>query len=143
MKRLNRTPGTTFRQRIYRFMYGRNGTDKLGTAVLLAALIFMILEMLTKWWWLSIVSLSLLVYSNFRVFSKNLVKRRAENAAFCRFWDKIKNRFTLQKNKWRDRKTHIYYKCPHCKSVLRLPRQKGHHTVNCPRCHRRFEMDCK
>jgi uncharacterized C2H2 Zn-finger protein len=143
MKKIRRAQGIPFRQRIYRFMYGRNGTDKLGTAVLLAALLFMILETLTKWWWLSILALSLLIYSNFRVFSKNLAKRRAENAAFCSLWNKIKNSFTLQKNKWRDRKTHIYYKCPQCKSVLRLPRKKGHHTVNCPRCHHRFEMDCK
>ena len=143
MKQSKNTQKIPFRQRVYRFMYGRNGTDTLGTVVLFSALLLMIVEAITKWWWLSLLSLSLLIYSNFRVFSKNLVKRRAENVAFCMLWKRVKNFFSLQKSKWRDRKTHVYHKCPHCKSTLRLPKQKGHHTVNCPRCHNRFKMDCK
>ena len=46
----------------------------------------------------------------------------------------------LQKSKHRDRKTHVFRKCPACKSVLRLPRQKGKHTVRCPRCQHRFDV---
>ena len=140
MKHTRNPQRLPFRQRFYRFMYGRNGTDTLGSAALFAALLLMILEAVTHWWWLSILSLALLIYSNFRVFSKNLVKRRTENAAFCALWKKVKNFFSLQKSKWRDRKTHVYRKCPHCKNVLRLPRRAGKHTVNCPCCHKRFDV---
>ncbi|MBQ9131641.1 MAG: hypothetical protein IJX62_04125 [Clostridia bacterium] len=143
MKRSGYRPKIPFRQRLYQFMYGRNGSDTLSNATAIAALVLLILEMIAGWWWLYFLSLALLIYSNFRVFSRNLAKRRAENAAFCRLWRKIKGFFSLQKNKWKDRKTHVYHKCPRCKSTLRLPRAKGHHTVNCPRCHQRFEMDCK
>jgi len=143
MKSSSNRPKTPFRYRVAQFMYGRNGTDQLGTVVVFAALFVMLLEIFTGWWWLYFLTLGLLIYSNFRLFSRNLAKRRAENAAFCSFWRKIKGFFSLQKSKWRDRKTHIYRKCPHCKSTLRLPRAPGHHTVNCPRCHRRFDVDCK
>ena len=143
MKKSNNRPKVPFRYRMAQFMYGRNGGDTLGTVSLFAALFVMLLQIFTGWWWLYFITLGLLVYYNFRIFSRNLTKRRAENAAFCAFWKKIKGFFSLQKSKWRDRKTHIYRKCPHCKSTLRLPRAKGHHTVNCPRCHGRFEVDCK
>ena len=133
-------PKIPFRERVYRFMLGRNGTDTLCTTLTVAAFILLLIELISGWAWLSIPSLALLLYSNFRAFSRNVAKRRRENAAFCGFFRRIRGFFKLQKNKWKDRKTHIYRKCPSCKSVLRLPRAKGKHTVNCPRCHNRFEV---
>ena len=69
----------------------------------------------------------------YRIFSRNIQKRRQENEKFCGFFKLIRNRF-------RDRKTHVYRKCPKCKAVLRLPKAKGKHTVVCPRCKNRFEV---
>ena len=90
MKSSSNRPKTPFRYRVAQFMYGRNGTDQLGTVVVFAALFVMLLEIFTGWWWLYFLTLGLLIYSNFRLFSRNLAKRRAENAAFCSFWRKIK-----------------------------------------------------
>ena len=69
----------------------------------------------------------------FRTMSRNIAKRRAENQKFCNF-------FKLRKNKFRDRKTHVYRKCPSCKAVLRLPKAKGKHTVSCPKCKNKFSV---
>ena len=80
-----------------------------------------------------VISTSLLVWIFFRMFSRNLGKRRRENEKFCGF-------FKLLKNKFRDRKTHVYRKCPNCRAVLRLPKSKGKHTVVCPRCKNRFSV---
>ncbi|MFR2916862.1 MAG: hypothetical protein ACLTKQ_08005 [Acutalibacteraceae bacterium] len=44
------------------------------------------------------------------------------------------------RDKWAFRKTHVFKKCPGCKAVLRLPRKKGKHTVNCPHCHKNFTV---
>ena len=46
----------------------------------------------------------------------------------------IKGFFVLRKNKFRDRKTHVYRKCPHCKAQIRLPKVKGEHKCACPKC---------
>lgn len=140
MPSYQKQPKIPFRERVYRFMLGRNGVDTLCNVLTVTALVLLVIELISGWLWLSLISLAILIYSNFRAFSRNLVKRRRENAAFCAFFRRIRGFFKLQKSKWKDRKTHVYRKCPSCKSVLRLPRDKGKHTVNCPRCHNRFEV---
>ena len=80
-----------------------------------------------------LLSTFLIVIIFYRMFSRNIVKRRRENERFCGF-------FKLMKNKFRDRKTHVYRKCPKCKAVLRLPKAKGKHVVVCPRCRERFDV---
>ena len=139
----SKQPKMPFRERIYRFMMGRNGTDTLCTALTVGALILLVLSLIRGWAWLSFPSLALLIYSNFRAFSRNVSKRRRENEAFCAFFRRIRGFFKLQKNKWKDRKTHIYRKCPDCKNNLRLPKIKGAHTVSCPVCKRRFDIIVK
>ncbi|MBR5515382.1 MAG: hypothetical protein IKU52_04190 [Clostridia bacterium] len=56
------------------------------------------------------------------------------------YLSKINGFLKLSKNKFRDRKTHVYRQCPCCKANLRLPKAKGIHTVKCPRCFARFEV---
>ena len=82
----------------------------------------------------------LLILSAFRVLSRKIEARRRENAVYMKIIGKFKGFFKLTGNKWRDRKTHVYRKCPKCKSVLRLPKKKGEHTVACPKCRERFDI---
>lgn len=121
-----------------RVMAGRYGVDQLGRALLwvylglaIAALVFRPLYY---------VALALMVWMMFRIFSRNIYKRQLENQKYLRVSGKIKGWFTLQKNKFRDRKTHRYRSCPHCKATLRLPNKKGKHTVCCPKCRRDFDV---
>ena len=127
-------------------MYGRYGTDTLSkvtlwvyagvmVAYLILRLIFqgdLVASIIISVSYF-VISTALVYWMFFRMFSKNIYKRRRENDKFCGF-------FKLRKNKWRDRKTHVYRKCPKCKAVLRLPRAKGKHNVVCPRCQNRFEV---
>ena len=129
-----------FTQRIVDFMYGRNGFDQLGRFVLILYLVFAVVNIFLNSIIIMAVETLLMIYSVFRFMSKNIYKRRSENEKYCRFENKITGFFKLQRNKWRDRKTHVYRKCPHCKKTLRLPRRKGEHTVNCPVCHNRFDI---
>lgn len=128
-------------------MYGRYGTDTLNkvylgiyiavvviyyavslfipdTAAKAKALLFLAYLLVTT---------VLIILIFFRMFSRNIAKRRRENDRFCGF-------FKLWRNRFRDRRTHVYRKCPKCKAVLRLPRAKGKHAVVCPRCHERFRV---
>ena len=43
----------------------------------------------------------------------------------------------------RDRKTHVFRRCPVCKKLLRLPRTEGEHGVNCPSCRAHFSLKTK
>lgn len=136
-----------FKTKLQRFMYGRYGGDKLNN-VLLGGYIFLILAyyitsiflpmeavtarlFLDLAYYLLTVPLIFLIF--FRIFSRNVVKRRRENDRFFGF-------FRLRRSKFRDRKTHVYRKCPACRAVLRLPKAKGKHAVVCPRCKNRFEV---
>ena len=100
--------------RLQRFMYGRYGSDELTLFIMGAAL--------------------LLIWATFRSLSRNLAARRGERERYLRLISKPKKFFKLQKNKHRDRKTHKYFRCAHCRAILRVPRGKGKIDVTCPRC---------
>ena len=121
-------------------MSGRNGADALANAMFILYFVFFIINIFVRSAIISLIQLVIIGYVFFRMMSRNIYKRQRENRRFCSIGRGIKGKFTLLKNEWRDRKTHVYHKCPKCKSVLRLPRIKGKHTVNCPRCHERFDM---
>ena len=48
-------------------------------------------------------------------------------------------KFNMTKTMLTD-KEHCYKKCSKCKTVLRLPKQKGEHTVQCPKCRESFKV---
>ena len=136
-----------FMQKLARWMSGRNGIDALGRFLWWVWLFVFVAEVAVGAFdWripyavLSLVNMAVLVFYTFRIFSRNLYARRRENEWFLKRKQGFKGFFILQKSRIRDRKTHIYRNCPHCKNTLRLPRKKGEHTVNCPACHNRFSL---
>ena len=99
-----------------RFMYGRNGADQLGLttiwAVLLLDVVNMFIRQQTVHLIISFLSTVLLVIAVYRVFSRNLQKRRAENARFLeKVWWPIKRRAAGNKQQRTD-KEHKYFTCP-------------------------------
>lgn len=130
-----------------RFMYGRYGIDALYRGLfwiyLLTIFIGVILGVTIDkriYSVISILGLGIIIFAFYRVFSKNIEKRRTENQKWLVFENKIKKEFRLIKDKWKFRKTHIFRKCPKCKAVLRLKKQKGKHNVKCPHCQTTFEV---
>lgn len=130
----------SLRERLAEFMWERNGYDGLGRFMLRLALVMVIINLFLDSLVLSAIESAVMLYVLFRVLSKNLERRRAENAAYYRISGRVKGFFSLQKNKWRDRKTHVYRKCPFCKNTLRLPRKKGRRIASCPCCHNKFDV---
>lgn len=45
-----------------------------------------------------------------------------------------------KKKKLKTDKYHCFRICPQCKANIRLPKERGRHTVVCPRCKCRFEV---
>lgn len=125
---------------LVRFMYGRYGTDRLNMFLMILSLVMLALNLIIRSQIFYILCLLVLVIYTFRSFSKNISKRQAENNKYMKMDNKVKKYIKLQKDKWRDRKTHIYRTCPDCKTVLRLPRKKGRHKCSCPKCHKNLDV---
>ncbi|MFA6948368.1 MAG: hypothetical protein WCQ72_05255, partial [Eubacteriales bacterium] len=105
-----------------RFMYGRYGSDKLSYALLICYIILIVINAFVGSWILNAVALVPIIWSIYRMFSKKIARRRAENAVFERILGAVTGFFRLQFDRLRDIKTHRYRKCRNCGAVLRLPR---------------------
>ena len=134
------------REKFSRFMMGRYGMDQLYYALLVLYLVLFVLEIIFNGRNViatvicSVLMWVVLIYTFFRVFSRNTYKRGRENEAFLKVWDKVKGFCVLTFSKIKDFPSKKYAKCPHCHAVLRLPRQRGKHTVRCPKCGDRFDL---
>jgi hypothetical protein len=131
-----------FKQKLASFMYGRNGSDQITTALIFVYIGLGIASIFTSKYVISPLMILVAAYMIFRMMSKNVYKRRAEAAKFTQIMSKVTHRFNfkLTKLKLKEIKTHRYKTCPHCKKTLRLPKKTGKHTVNCPCCNGKFEM---
>lgn len=123
------------------FMRGRYGNDELSRFVLIVALIFLIAaNFIPKTGLLSLPAFLLIIWSWFRMLSKNIWKRQKERDQYLAIRGKISQKFRLVKNRWRERKTHRYYKCPNCKTTVRISKPPKHKkiSITCPNCKKEF-----
>ena len=125
-----------------RFMYGRNGVDRLTLTMVWTALVLDIINIFLRekvplaYSIIGTVAGIITLLALFRMFSRNLEKRRAENAAFLqKVWWPIKRRFNSGRQQRMD-KEHKYFTCPNCKTVCRVPVGKGKIVITCPKCGR-------
>lgn len=125
---------------IIRFMYGRNGADKLGQVMLWAYLAVFVLQLIFGGLELTVLAVicEVLMYALmfvilFRMFSRNLGKRRAENQRFLNWWWRVKNGRSAAKARKADT-DHKYFTCNGCKTVCRVPAGKGKVIITCPKC---------
>ena len=76
----------------------------------------------------------LIIYCYFRMFSKNISKRYAENQKYLAKTYKLRTYIQQQKNSLAQRKAYHIYKCPGCKQKIRIPKGKGKIEIRCPKC---------
>ena len=122
-------------------MYGRYGNDALTSFLLILGLILMVISWIPHLGWFYFLAAAVLIWSLSRSFSRKFDKRRRELDRYLKIKKPIVNFFKLRRNKWRDRKTHVYFKCKKCKAVLRVPKGKGSIVVICTRCKDRIEKE--
>lgn len=126
------------KEKLIRFMYGRYGVDSFGKFLIGAALLCMIIASGTESGLLSSISWLLIIYAYYRIFSKNIYKRSAENQKYLNKTYKLRCWIGRQKNMLAQRKTHHIYKCPGCKQKIRVPKGKGKIEIRCPKCNTTF-----
>ena len=124
-----------------RFMYGRNGVDQLNLALLWAYILLWIpqtvlvlalrLEILDILF--DLVRLAVVVFMFYRIFSRDLSRRRSENQRFLNWWWRRKSSFQGAQARHAD-KTHKYFTCKNCKTICRVPVGNGKIVITCPKC---------
>lgn len=114
-------------EKLRRWMYGRYGVDNLSKTMMYGALVFLLASLFIFRKFFYVLSIVLMVYSYYRVFSKNVSKRYAEL-----------QRYEKWKNSIKIRKTHHIYRCPQCRQKIRIPRGKGNIEITCPKCRTSF-----
>ena len=129
------------RERIQRFMQGRNGFDQFSRALSFAALIALILAVILQsagagiaggvFWW---VALALMAVCYWRMLSKNVTQRYRENVKYLNLHDTVKGFFRREFSHVKQLKFHRFFKCPGCGQCVRTPRGKGKIRVICPKC---------
>jgi len=129
------------REKLMRFMVGRNGNDQLNLFLYAADAILLIAATLVRgqagrWMWLAV--LILLGYIYFRMFSKNLTRRREENGKYLRLRYSILAGLKLRRERWVQRKDYKFFTCPSCKTTLRVPRGNGKIKIVCRKCGNSF-----
>ena len=123
-----------FKAWLYRFMAGRRGMDQFGMALYVTGLVLYILALFTRFGILNLLSLAMWIYAIYRAFSRNLARREKENRWFLAKYQPLKRRVSQAWVRFKNRKVYKYYRCPKCKSWLKLPRHVGEKTVTCGKC---------
>ena len=127
-----------FRQRIYRFMQGRYGVDQFSRFLIYFSLCLLIITLFVHSGIIYTAALAVLVYSYFRVLSRNISRRNTENQKYLQIRYRIVGRFNSMKARIKDSKTHRIFKCPGCGQKIRVPKGKGRISIKCPRCRIEF-----
>ncbi|MCR5415904.1 MAG: hypothetical protein K6E79_03835 [Pseudobutyrivibrio sp.] len=138
-----------FKYKMARFFSGRTGVDNLGRTCTWAALVFMILTMITHSSICYLIGMALIFYSFWRMLSKNYQKRYMENQAFLtktaklrsffsNFTTNIRQLIATAKNERQQRKIYAIFRCPNCKQKLRVPKGHGKIQVTCNKCRTQF-----
>lgn len=126
------------RNRMQGFMAGRYGVDQLSRVFLGITMGCLVISLFTKLPFFYMIGLAFLIYSYYRMFSKNISKRYAENQKFLNWRYNLAVKRNKSRMRWEQRKIYRYYKCPGCKQKVRIPRGKGKVAITCPKCRMEF-----
>jgi uncharacterized protein with PIN domain len=129
-----------FKDKLARFMSGRYGVDQLYYGLMAVYFVLLVARMFIRSAVMDILMWMVLIGMIFRPLSRNVYQRRLENERFLKIWNRIKAKSALTIRRIKEFKTRRFRRCPHCRTVLRLPRKTGKHTVECPCCHHEFKV---
>ena len=127
------------KEKFIRFMAGRYGQDQFSRFLSVLALVLIVLNLFLRSSFLWLLGIAALVFTYIRMFSRNIEKRRRENERYLQ----MKYRLTGSVRNWMDRRKqrrdYVFFRCPSCRAMLRVPRGKGRIRVTCRKCGNAFE----
>ena len=127
------------KERFYRFMQGRYGQDAFSRFLLGITGLCLLFNVLLHNRFLGVLAWALLIYTYYRIFSKNHSARYEENQRYLQGTAKARYWADQQKKLWQERRYHHIYTCPKCRQKIRIPRGKGRIMARCPKCQHEFQ----
>lgn len=121
-------------------MMGRYGVDEFYRFLFILYVVLLVVNCFVHSAGISIALWILLIYTFYRIMSKNISARQRENAKYLMTKNRVMKWFRQTKERLGD-KDHTYRKCPRCKATLRFPRKKGKHTAVCPKCKKELKVN--
>ena len=128
-----------WKEKLNRFMAGRYGQDQLSRFLSAAALVLIVLNLFLRSGILWLLGIAALVCVYLRMFSRNFEKRRQENERYLRAKYKLTGGVRNWADRQKQRKDYVFFRCPGCRAMLRVPRGKGKIRVTCRKCGNAFE----
>lgn len=130
-----------WKEKLLRFMYGRYGIDQLSKFMVTVSFVLCILSIFVGGRMGRLISniifvLIILIY--FRMFSRNIYKRAAENEKYLKLTSKIRQKYNTEKSIAKQRKYYRFYRCPRCNQRIRVPKGRGRIQIRCPKCNEKF-----
>ena len=128
-------------QRFMRFMYGRYGMDEFNFFLLVFAMVVLIIAIFVPVpasLIIRLIALAATAFAVFRALSKNRYARNKELKAYNKIRFAITGVFKRIKIRFSQRKTHGFYRCPECKTTVRVPKGRGKIRISCPKCGNTF-----
>jgi hypothetical protein len=142
-----------------RMFYGRYGIKGISKLFLVLALVSYLMGSLSvgsfTYGGNFLGPLVLVAFALWRAFSRNIEKRRMEDAAFTYmlnnakarlkgWYNRQKHRFSAQGRRQagerkKQNQDFAVFKCPRCRQQLRAPKGKGRIRVTCTQCKHVFE----
>lgn len=118
-------------------MWGRYGNDNLNQFLLAVAFACLIISFLGGGIFY-ILATVIMVFAYYRMFSRNISKRSAENQQFLKQKMKVRSFFIKKKRELGQRKNYHIYRCPNCKQKIRVPKGRGRIAISCRKCGNEF-----
>ena len=100
------------RDKIIRFMQGRNGPDDLYIFLFSIYMVLFLINIFVDLKFLDVIELIVIILMFYRFFSKNIYNRNKENKAFLKLKRQTKNKLENIKNYFKE------YNFKHFKTVL-------------------------
>ena len=129
------------RSRVAAFFRGRYGLDSFGYFLFIVYAVLCIFNAFFGFVSVQLITLILAVYSIWRMMSRNFWKRSRENQKYVSAKMTVRTEAKLFIDRIKFIKTARFRKCKHCKAIIKLPNKRGKHTVKCPKCGQRFDVN--
>ena len=127
-----------WRDRLNRVMYGRYGQDPFSRFLLAVCFVMLVLSFFIRIPGLGILVLLLLGYVYFRMLSRNVTARAAENRKFLELKGRFLGLFGKGAGRAQRPGANMIFRCPKCSQKIRIPGGKGLVEITCPKCRTKF-----
>ncbi len=129
------------RSKLASFFRGRYGLDSFGYFLFFIYALLCIFNAFFRLFSVQLITLLLAGYSIWRMMSRNFWKRSQENQKYLNAKTIVTTEVKLLFDRIKYVKTARFRKCKYCRAIIKLPNKRGKHTVKCPKCSQRFDVN--